>query len=79
MDQAVTTFEALTPLQRQVLDAGGWRLGAGKQPSRGTTKRLVQLGLLTEHPRRFMNANVTEYAVPAEVQAAWAAHKGKSS
>ncbi|HWH75073.1 MAG TPA: hypothetical protein VNV16_12500 [Methylibium sp.] len=66
-------FSGLTAHQRAVLDAGGWQLGRGKQPARGTVRKLLQRGLVIARPRRVMAAVVDEYEVPAHVAAAWQA------
>lgn len=64
-------FSDLTPRQQHVLDAGGWRLGQGKQPLKQTVQKLLDRGLVVAEPKRLMAAIVNEYSVPADVSAAW--------
>lgn len=67
-------FTGITARQSIVLSAGGWQIGRGKQPPKGSLQRLVDRGLVVPRERQYMRATITEYDVPSEVQAAWLLH-----
>lgn len=70
-------FSGLTFRQAELLSAGGWRAGCGRQqPLPRTVAKLLERGLLVAHKRndrRFgpFSVVVPEYDVPEQVQAAW--------